>query len=316
MRHLPPDLADLIARRHGVVTRDELLDHGWSRHRTEQAVHDDEFVVCHPGVYRLRTSPLTFEADCVAACLADPSLVVTGPAAARLWKFRHVRYGGPPIVLTSHDRNPISGGVIVRRTNVLDDSDRIERADGIVIASPVRTWFDCGRFIDDTTFEAMTEWVLDRHGTSHGVTVPALWAMVRRMSARGRPGLARVRRVMSQRSDWQRPAGSKLELKVLKALRAAGLPELVRQHPLRLPNGVVIHPDGADPRIRWAIEIDHITWHGGRIEVERDKARDRGLRRIGWQVERVTDQELRENFAGTIREVVELYHLRAQELAA
>lgn len=312
MRHLPPDLADLIARRHGVVTRDELLDHGWSRHRTEQAVHDDELVVCHPGVYRLRTSPSTFESDCVAACLADPALVVTGPAAARLWGFRHIRHGGPPIVLSDHDRNPISGGVVVRRTNVLDESDRIRRPDGIVVASPVRTWFDCGRAVGDETFEAVTEWVLDRHGA----TVPDLWAMVRRMSARGRPGLARVRRVMSQRSDWQRPAGSKLELRVLKALRAAGLPELVRQHPIRLPTGVVIHPDGAVPSIRWAIEIDHVTWHGGRADSQRDKGRDRGLRRIGWQVDRVTDQELRVDFNRTIREIAELYQIRVGEIAA
>lgn len=314
MRHLSPELADRIARRHGVLSRDELLACGWSRHRIEQAVHDGELVVCHPGVYRVRTSPETFESRCVAACLADPTLLVTGPAAARLWGFRHIRHDGPPILLTTHDRNPISGGVIVRRTNMLDTTDRVVRHDGINVASPARTWFDCGRWVSDSTFEATTEWVLDRHGPSHGVTLPTLWALVRRMSARGRPGLARVRRVMSQRNDWQRPAGSKLELRVLRALRDAGLPELVRQHPIRLPNGVVIHPDGADPSIRWALEVDHVTWHGGRADSQRDKGRDRGLRRLHWQVDRVTDQELRDDFAGTIREVVDLYNLRRAEV--
>lgn len=38
--------------------------------------------------------------------------------------------------------------------------------------------------------------------------------------------------------------------------------------------------------------------------------RDRGLRRLGWQVDRVTDQELTDDFDGTIAELVELYHLR------
>jgi len=91
---------------------------------------------------------------------------------------------------------------------------------------------------------------------------------------------------------------------------------LVRQHPIRLPTGVVIHPDGAVPSIRWAIEIDHVTWRGGRADSQRDKGRDRGLRRIGWQVDRVTDQELRVDFNRTIREIAELYQIRVGEIAA
>jgi very-short-patch-repair endonuclease len=311
MRHLTPDLADLIARRHGIVTRDELVNNGWSRHRIQAAVSNGELVTCHPGVYRLRTSPRSFEARCSAACAGEPSLVITGRAAARLWRFRQIRYDGPPIVLAEHDRNPISGEIILRRTNELTEADRLTRPDGIVLATPVRTWFDCGRDVSDLTFEAVTEWVLDHHAS-----VPALWEMVRRMTARGRPGLARVRRVMSQRSDWQRPTGSLLELRVLRALRAAGMPELVRQHAIRLPNGIVIHPDAADPRIRWALEVDHVTWHGGRADAQRDKGRDRGLRRLGWQVDRVTDRELAEHFDSTVREIAELYWLRNQDIAA
>lgn len=311
MRHLPASLASVVAERHGIVARQELLAIGWSRHRIEEAVATGAFAPIHPGIYRTSTSPDTFESRCVATCLADPSLVVTGRAAARLWHFRHIRYEGAPIVLAAHDTNPISGGVLVRRTNELEAGDRVERTDGIVVANPVRTWFDCARDVNDPTFEAVTEWVLDRH-----TTVPTLWKMVRRMSVRGRPGAARVRRVMSQRSDWQKPAGSRLELRVLNALRAAGVPELVRQHPIKLPNGLTIHPDAVDLRLRWALEIDHVTWHGGRADAQRDKGRDRGLRRLGWQVERVSDQELRDDFDATIRDIAELYALRRKDGAA
>ncbi len=311
MPHLTAPLAHLVARRHGVVTRAELLADGHTRYSIQRSVSNGELVVCHPGVYRVHTSPHSFEARCVAACLTDDQLVVTGPAAARLWRFRHVPAVEVPVVLTDHDRNPLSGPVGVRRSNVLSSEDRVERDDGIVVASPPRTWFDCARDLDDGRFEALTEWVLDQH-----CSVPTLWRTVRRLDARGRPGLARVRRVMSTRSDWQRPAGSRLELRVLTALERAGLPELIRQHPLRLPNRVLIHTDGALPDLRWAVEVDHVTWHGGRVAAQRDKARDRGLRRLGWQVERVTDVDLREDFAGTIRELVALYHLRRRELAA
>jgi very-short-patch-repair endonuclease len=125
-----------------------------------------------------------------------------------------------------------------------------------------------------------------------------------------------VNRVLSLRSDWQRPADSGLELRVLKALERRGVNPLVRQYPLRLIDGTVIHLDGAVPELRWAVEIDHVTWHGGRFDTQRDKARDRGARRLGWQVERVTDQELADDFARAISELVELHRLRRIELRA
>lgn len=299
------ELAARIAAHHGIVTREQLLTDGCSVHQIRRMVQSGVLAIQHSGIYRVTTSPLTFEARCAAASFADRSVVITGVAAGWLWRFRHVRQPPLPIVLAEHDRHPLARDVVVRRTNVLDVEDRTRRDDRIVIASPPRTWFDCARDVGDETFEAITEWVLDRH-----TSMPVLWRTVRRLHGRGRPGLARVRRVLSRRSAWQRPAGSKLELRVLNALQRAGLPELVRQHPLRLPNGVIVHPDGSDPALRWAIEIDHVTWHGGRADAQRDKMRDRGLRRLGWQVDRVSDQELADDFAGTIADLVELYQLR------
>ncbi len=193
---------------------------------------------------------------------------------------------------------------------MLPPAHLVTRDDGIRLTSPPRTWFDCAYELDDQRFEALTEWVIDRHAS-----VPTLWAMVRTIAARGRRGLARVHRVMSARGDWQRPAGSGLELRVIKALEARGVGPLVRQYPLRLGDGSLIHTDGADPSIRWAIEVDHVTWHGGRLDAQRDKSRDRRARAIGWQVDRVTDQELATDFTGTIAEVVDLYRLRRREVA-
>jgi hypothetical protein len=158
-------------------------------------------------------------------------------------------------------------------------------------------------------FERLTEWVLDRH-----TSVQTLWRLTIRLTSRGRPGSARVHRVMSRRSDWQRPAGSGLEVRVLRALEARGVGPLERQFPLRLPNGITIHADGADPRIRWAVEIDHVTWHGGRFDAQRDKVRDRNARRIGWQIDRVTDQDIATDFAAAIDELVDLHRLRVREV--
>ncbi len=304
-----PALAANIARRHGIVTVDHLVVDGTTLMTIKRHVREGTLVRVHHGVLRVATSPDTFESRCAAACAADDEIVITGVAAARLWGFHHVWVTQTPVALVAHDRTPIRNGVVLRRTNRLDDTDIVGRDDGIRIASPPRAWFDCARDVDDERFERLTEWVLDHHTTMH-----TLWRLTSRMSSRGRPGVARIHRVMSKRSDWQRPAGSGLELRVLRALEARGVGPLIRQHALVLPNGLTIHPDGADPSVRWALEVDHVSWHGGRFDAQRDKGRDRGARRIRWQVDRVTDQELADDFAGSINDLVELYRLRCREV--
>lgn len=303
-------LAARIASRHGIVSADELTADGFTRAALRRHLDAGQLLVVHRGVFRVATAPDTFEARCAAASVADPLGFITGIAAARLWEFRHVWLPDVPHVVVAHARTPITRGVVLRRSNVIDTDDVVVRDDGIRVASPPRAWFDCARDIDDERFERLTEWVLDRHAS-----VPTLWHTARRLAARGRPGLARVKRVMSRRADWQRPAGSGIELRVLRALESRGI-VLVRQFPLTLGNGITIHPDGADPSIRWAIEVDHVTWHGGRLDAQRDKARDRAARLIDWQVERVTDQELTDDFTGVIDELVRLYEQRRRTVAA
>lgn len=306
MAHFSTSLTERIAARHGVVSKPDLLADGFTQHSIRRMVDHRTLEAIHQGVSRVATSPDTFEQRCAAACVADPSVVITGRAAGRLWQFRHVGTVTVPIALVEHDRKPLARGVVLRRSNVIEAEDVVERCDGIRVASPQRAWFDCARDLSDERFEMLTEWVLDHH-----CEVPALWHTVQRLHRRGRPGLARVRRVFSARPSWQKPAGSGLELRVLRALQRAGTPELVRQHRIELPDGSIIHPDGAVPELRWAVEIDHVTWHGGRFDAQYDKGRDRKLRKIDWQVERITDAELRDDFRGTIADVVEMYRLRA-----
>lgn len=311
MRPFSPTLAALVAGRHGIVTTDQMLADGLTANVIRRLVTARAIVPCHEGVYRMATSPDTFDSRCAGVCAADTSVVVTGAAAAQLWRFRHVFRPAMPIVLAAHGRRPVANGVVIRRTNVLERVDWTMRDDGIRIANPVRAWFDCARDLDDVRFEKLTEWVLDHHAG-----VPALWRMRRRLGGSGRVGLARVNRVLSKRAAWQRPAGSGLEVDVLNALEAHGVGPLVRQFRIDLPNGITIHPDGALPAIRWALEIDHVTWHGGRLDAQADKGRDRQMRRIGWQVDRVTDQELADGFTRVIDELVELVEIRRGERAA
>jgi hypothetical protein len=103
MEHRMPEfsshLARTVAARHGNVTRNDLLADGLSVDQIRRMVRIMSLVTCHTGTYRVSTAPDTFESRCAAACLTDPTVVVTGRAAASLWSFRHVRQPDNPIVL-------------------------------------------------------------------------------------------------------------------------------------------------------------------------------------------------------------------------
>jgi very-short-patch-repair endonuclease len=76
------------------------------------------------------------------------------------------------------------------------------------------------------------------------------------------------------------------------------------QYRLMLDSGREIILDLAQPEIRFGIEVDHTSWHGGRLETQRDKARDREAMRVGWQIARVTDDDIERRLAGTVDQLV------------
>ena len=94
-------LAAAIASHHGIVTNRDLIADGCTTNVIRRSVTEGLLVRVHDGVYRVATSPDTFESRCVAVCAADPTAVITGTAAGRLWQFRHV-YRTEPTVLVAH----------------------------------------------------------------------------------------------------------------------------------------------------------------------------------------------------------------------
>ena len=310
MSFISPALNKYLADYYGIVDRATLVNHGVSAFELERLVRHGTLVPVHRGVYRSATQAETFLGMCRAACLADPELAIGGPSAALLWEFKHTGRPRELYAIVAHNRTPISQGVILRRSNSLSAEDSTRRSDGICVTTPARTWFDRARDMQDEWFEALTEHVLDNH-----CSVPTLWTTARRLSARGRPGAARVNRVLNERADWQKPADSTLEYQVLSALEDRGI-HLIRQFRLELPNGSVIHLDGADPDAKWGLETDHVTWHGGRRKAQDDKIRDRNARRLGWQVDRVTDHEWAADPVTVVKELCDLHQraTRAQRL--
>jgi hypothetical protein len=169
----------------------------------------------------------------------------------------------------------------------------------------VRVAADLARFLDDHDFESVIEQMLDR-GL---VSIPALYACGRRLAGRGRDGSRRFARVLDGRPAWNKPKDSGLEVQLFRALAEHGV-LLEPQVSIDVGGGRTLHLDGADRVRRFGVEVDHVTWHGGRLAAQRDKWRDRQLLRIDWVVARVTDEDLQQRFTSTVADLVEIHRVR------
>ena len=300
---LPAEALAQARRQHGLLTRAQLDEAGLNtRHRTY--LFEGRFLVpVHRGVYRLGSHDVGFEQLCLGACLASSAVVVSGPSAGSLHKLRNMPTGS--VHLMSSTRSVRLSGVVVHLTTVLGKADWTSRKDGIRLLRPVRLAADLARFLDDHDFESVIEQMLDR-GL---VSVPALYACGRRLAGRGRDGSRRFARVLDSRPAWNKPKDSDLEVRLFRALADHGV-VLEPQVSIDLGGGRSLHLDGADRGRRFGVEVDHVTWHGGRLAAQRDKWRDRQLMRIDWVVVRVTDEDLQLRFASTVADLVEIYRLR------
>jgi very-short-patch-repair endonuclease len=133
-----------------------------------------------------------------------------------------------------------------------------------------------------------------------------LFEVARRLARSGRDGTTRFWRVLNRRPAWAKPAESHHEVTLLGALRARGL-VLERQVAVTLPTGDVVHLDAGDPARQFGVEVDHVTWHGGRADVDYDKWRTRQLSIIGWTVPRVTDTDIERRLAATVADLITIH---------
>ena len=297
-------LADFCAAHHWVVSDTELRALGITKARTHALVDADILEPVHRGVHRLRHAPLTVESRCRAVCLAAPDAVITGRAAGKLWGVRRIPKPDRIEIRAPWFSNRFrDAGVELRRCPKLPDVDITERDDGIRLVSPPRLIFDLGAVLSDLDLESVIEEVLDKEWC----TIGTIRDTCARLFHTSRPGSVRVARVLSRRPDWMPTADSHLEVELFDALRAAGVRGLERQFPVDLPGGFTIHSDVAVPALRWLIPVDHVWWHGGRIQSQRDKRADRQARMCGWNVDRVTDDDIRDDLAGVVAELLAIY---------
>jgi very-short-patch-repair endonuclease len=147
----------------------------------------------------------------------------------------------------------------------------------IPLTSPERTLLDLGAVAPRRVEAAMEDALL--RGL---VTLGSLRRLLERVGEHGRDGSGVLRSLVAERHPGAAPTESRLEDAILRILRAHGLPEPVRQHPVALPAGREARIDLAYPDVKVGIEADGRIWHSGREDFARDRARANQLAGLGW----------------------------------
>jgi very-short-patch-repair endonuclease len=231
----------------------------------------------HPGVYRDALVPETFEQSTLAALLwAGADAVINRDAAGVLWALD----GLVPSRVELFTPRSLKSKLVVVHRGMVDLNDRRMRGP-IVLTSPARTLIDLAGVLDDEDLNAVVEDALHRGLT----TAPAIGRRLEALGGKGRAGSARLREILADRGN-QRPAMSRLEVKIWRTLRAKGLTP-VRQHPVRCGN-TTYHLDCAFPQWRVAVEGFGDKFHRGARNRKRELRRLADLATVHWRVLPVT----------------------------
>lgn len=308
-----PDVLALFASQHWVAGWRQLAGLGVGRSALSRARQLGLVTSPLRGVVAVAGVELSFAARALAAQLAaGPEAFVSGPTAGALRGLRDMPRQRIEVTIPEHRRATLPEGHRLVRTSWLEEPRDVERrADGIRIASPLRMMFGLAEQFNQHRFERAAEDVWHK-----GLVTPdeagEYLAAIRRS---GKTGVLRMEAWLERTSFRPPPTAvqSGLEQAFADMIARVGLPTPVRQYPLVLATGELIHLDLAWVDVRLAVEPGHSWWHGGDLRQRRDQDRDRACAVVGWHVVRYDETAARDR-AATARELLALYRRRRTDL--
>lgn len=311
MSELTPAANRWLAAHHGIITSSVLRTCGVGRSTVIRLVHADVLRVVHKCVYAAVASPRTMGQRCAALCAAHPHGFVTGPSAGMLLCCRRMPRTSAIHLSVRHGVHlPPELGVRLRQTTAIRPSDRMARPDGIVTASWARLAFDLAA--DLCALDHLS--VLQQLLHERRVTGEDLVAIGQRLCHPGRRGSLRFAQSL-QRLDPSAPNESHPEVVLADALRARGVPV---EHQFHLPRdaaGRVARLDLAVPLARWGVELDIHPEHRTLDGHAHDTRRYRDLHLIDWQIEPVSEEDMR-HLDALADQLARLYATRRRQIAA
>lgn len=272
--------ARFFAQHHGVISFTEATHLGISASAIDRRVQSGQWHRMHRGVYRVASSPVTWEVKARAATLSTGG-ALSHRGAARLWGLDGYERSRIELVV-SEGRQRRETAFVLHQSRQFDRAAvRTRRA--IAVTGIDRTVLDLAAVVSATRLGTTLDDVLRRKLTTWERIAAALAAH----SRRGRNGCGPLRRLMEERygsatpdSAWNRLCGD------LLIAHGLGTPEF--EHEVSVGAGRVARIDVAYPAQRIAIECDSRRFHDNDASFERDRKRHNQLVAAGWTVVMIT----------------------------
>ena len=283
--------------RRGLIDQRRLIDLGLTGSSIANLVDRGLLRRLHPGVYRLAGGERGWEPDLLAATLAaGPDAVASHHAAAHLWGL--VDGVAPLELAVPYAESPEPAGVVVHRSTDLA-SGYVTVRRGIPVTKPARTLLDLGKVMPRAEVAAAVE----RAIVTKLVSVRGLIVVLEELGRRGRGGTAALRHVVEHRPLAEQRSESILESFFARLALELGLDRVAYQYEITA-DGRVMRLDFAILDAMLGIEVDGEGVHATELGRSGDRARDRALAAIGWQVVRVGWTDLSRRPAKTMREIL------------
>ncbi|MGI8810625.1 MAG: type IV toxin-antitoxin system AbiEi family antitoxin domain-containing protein [Acidimicrobiales bacterium] len=277
----------LAEQQHGLISREQALANGMNSNQIGARLRRGTWEHVTRNVYRVPGSVPTWEQQMLAAVwAAGHGSAASRESAAALWRIPGFRPG--PVEVTQprgpSSRYPAPG---------LHDSrflppHQIRLVSAIPTTCPERTLLD----LSGCVRPGRAERALDNALAMELTTVQRIGLMLAETGARGRPGTALLRRILSVRVDDYVPPASELEALLIAVLQGAGLALPVRQEWVggtAAPTGRV---DFVDRGAKVVIEADSRRYHSAWLDVQADHRRDLLLTAAGYRIIRVNWHQL------------------------
>jgi very-short-patch-repair endonuclease len=281
-------LRELAARQHGIVTRAQLTDAGFSAGLVAHHLRAGRLERLSRRVLRLTGTPDTPDQRAMAAALDVAGGAVALFSAAARWELAGFTLEPVHVMST---RRPHRGGSHLGRmhSSVRFDECDVVAVRGVPTTSPLRTLCDLAGRIHIERLDLACERMLARRI----LRLDDLRALSSTLPSHSRSTRAKALRLLCERRPGDhRPAESGLERRFEQILRDAGDAPFERQVDLGDADGWIGRVDFVDRSCKVVVEVQSDLFHTGGVDQRRDAERVARLRRAGWTVLEVTEFEI------------------------
>ncbi|MEX2279396.1 MAG: type IV toxin-antitoxin system AbiEi family antitoxin domain-containing protein [Acidimicrobiia bacterium] len=278
---------DLASTQHGLITRAQLRDLGFERHRVARWVKSGKLQALDVNVLAVGGSKSTPERDLMAAVLEtghDASASHT--TAAALWGLGGYRLTPIHVVVTRVSRHHHRLGWNVHQFTGLIANHQT-RIDSIPVTSPALTMLHLASMVSGKRLARAVDnaWNL---GLLTGRDLADLDAELAR---KGRDGIVALRKVAEERGDDWVPPQSNIESRFMELIRSRTGLDFRRQVTIA-DEAWAARVDFVHDRSRTIVEIQSERYHTALTDVAADRVRHSRLRDQGYAVVEVWDNEL------------------------